>query len=299
MAWIESHQSLLNHPKTRKLSRTLGIQRVYVIGHLHCLWWWCMEYADDGLLGRFDNDVIADACEWIGDPDEFVNALCEAGFLDRLGPGYAVHDWDDYAGKLIQKRRANTERMRVARAANNEPPSNKEEPRALHVQRTDVAHTHTCEATVPNLTVPNLTVPNQTEQEDDARARDSADDVAEILSQASWINDEPEAIAAAVRKSFAAIPDFNARDGPALALLFVAWKGYAKKPPANWYSAWVQWLRKEIRDGRQQPQLAGGSVPTNGSGATESDIARRGYSYNSAIPRTAGSIAGAHSGDGG
>ena len=34
MAWIEAHQELRNHPKTKKAARLLGISRPQMIGHL-------------------------------------------------------------------------------------------------------------------------------------------------------------------------------------------------------------------------------------------------------------------------
>jgi hypothetical protein len=147
MAWIESHQTLIGHPKTRKAARLLNIQRVHIVGHLHALWWWVLDYADDGDISQFDADVIADACEWEGDPDEFLSALIVAGFLDKHADCDAlfVHDWDDYAGRLVRRRQANAQRMRETRATN--------------VQRTSETRADTCEATVPYHTEPNQTEP--------------------------------------------------------------------------------------------------------------------------------------------
>lgn len=141
MAWIESHQELARHPKTRKLARALDISIAAAIGHLHLLWWWALDYAQDGSLARYDASDIAQAVLWDGDPQAFVDAMLEVRFLDRIGhDSLAIHDWDDYAGRLIDKRRQNAERMRNVRA------------RAPHVQ-------NTCGATVPYRTVPNSTVP--------------------------------------------------------------------------------------------------------------------------------------------
>lgn len=157
MAYIESHQTLLGHPKTRKAARLLGIKRVHLIGHLHALWWWALDYADDGDLSRYEPDVIADACEWEDDPDTFVDALVSAGFLHRDGDALHVHDWMDYAGRLVQRRKANAQRMRDARAA--------------HVQDTSHAHDDTCEAIQDNQTVTDQTQPNRNEPEDAAPPR--------------------------------------------------------------------------------------------------------------------------------
>jgi hypothetical protein len=113
------------------------------VGHLHFLWWWALSYAQDGNLADFEDDDVAFAAGWEAEPNQFVAALQKAGFLD----GRQIHDWLDYAGRLIEKRRENAERMRKARA------------RSSHVQRTLPARAG---ATVPNQTVPNQTVPNST-----------------------------------------------------------------------------------------------------------------------------------------
>jgi len=39
VAWIESHQTLGQHPKTRKLARLLNISAPTAVGHLQFLWW--------------------------------------------------------------------------------------------------------------------------------------------------------------------------------------------------------------------------------------------------------------------
>ncbi|ADU50154.1 HNH endonuclease [Thermaerobacter marianensis DSM 12885] len=117
MAWIESHQSLKDHPKTRRLARRLGISVPAAIGHLHCLWWWALEYAQDGSLAQYDADDIADAMMWDGDSQQLVQALVHAGFLDETGDGLRIHDWRDYAGRLIEQRERAAARKREMRQA--------------------------------------------------------------------------------------------------------------------------------------------------------------------------------------
>jgi hypothetical protein len=122
VAWIESHQSLLSHHKTRKAARLLGVRPVHLIGHLHALWWWALDYADDGDVSRFDVEDIADAGQWDDDPAAFVDAIVACGpgdapgFLERTDDGrLLIHDWWDYAGKLVERRRADAERKRSTR----------------------------------------------------------------------------------------------------------------------------------------------------------------------------------------
>lgn len=169
MSWIESHQELARHPKTRRLARTLGISIPTAIGHLHLLWWWALDFADDGDLSRFEAEDIADGMIWEGDPDAAVDALASAGFLDA---DQRIHDWDDFAGRLVQRRKSNAERMR--------------ETRATHVQRTFSARADTCEATVPNPTVQDSTVPSA-----DAETRALAHE-APAAPTASEMSETPE-----------------------------------------------------------------------------------------------------------
>lgn len=149
MAWIESHDTLAEHPKTLRFARLIKTELPAVIGHLHLLWWWCLKYADDGNLSEYEPAEIAAAAKWTGDADLFVSSLVRVGFIEQPGEGELyVHDWYEYAGKLIEMRKANAERMRQKRAAHKPSESNEG---AAHVQRTYDARTG---ATVPNQTKP-------------------------------------------------------------------------------------------------------------------------------------------------
>jgi hypothetical protein len=146
MAWIESHQELGTHPKLLKLARVLHVGKPCAIGYLHYLWWWAVDYAPEGDLSKFEALDIAIGGEWEGEPEVFVEALVRCGFLDETeGNGLVIHDWESYAGKLIDRRERNAERMREARAEQRET-------RAPNVQRTQPAR-----AKLPNLTKPNQT----------------------------------------------------------------------------------------------------------------------------------------------
>lgn len=131
MAWIESHQELAKHPKTRKFRRLLDITLPAAIGHLHFLWWWALDFAQDGSLANYDEFDIADACYWEGDEKEFFNALVESGFIDRTDEGHVIHDWFEYGGKLIKWREKDAERKRKSRGKKTDSNDNPED-----VQRT-------------------------------------------------------------------------------------------------------------------------------------------------------------------
>ncbi|KLU61866.1 replication initiation and membrane attachment [Peptococcaceae bacterium CEB3] len=121
MAWIKSNEEIATHPKVRRAARLLNVSVPTMIGHLHIFWWWCLKYAQDGDLTRYEWQDIAEGAGWEGDPDLFLKALTECGyggshgFVERTENGLLVHDWMEYAGKLIDNRQANAERMRKAR----------------------------------------------------------------------------------------------------------------------------------------------------------------------------------------
>lgn len=117
MAWIKSHQEIGRHPKTKRLARALDISIPAAVGHLHLLWHWCLDYAQDGDLSSHDAEEIADAMMWEGEPGVLIQALAEAQWIDTdFNAWMEVHDWKDYGGDLLEKRRANAQRMKEARA---------------------------------------------------------------------------------------------------------------------------------------------------------------------------------------
>jgi hypothetical protein len=156
VVWIESHQSLLTHRKTARLARALSVPKIQVIGHLHALWWWAVDNAPSGELGAMEPADVADGACWEGGATEFLDALLYAGFVDRDEAGTRIHEWPEYTGRLIERREANAERMRRARAE-HAPSINGE--RAAHVPRTSGARAG---ATGPNSTGPNSTGPDRT-----------------------------------------------------------------------------------------------------------------------------------------
>jgi hypothetical protein len=115
--YIPSHAALGNHPKLRRLARTLSVSRPAAVGHLHYLWWWSQEYAPDGDLSyhRYTAEDIADAALWEGDAYAFVDALKTSGFLDDDEGRLLIHDWDEYGGKVVRDLARDAQRKRDGR----------------------------------------------------------------------------------------------------------------------------------------------------------------------------------------
>lgn len=182
MAWIESHQEVGGHPKTKKLARLLGVSLPAAVGHLHYLWWWATDYAQDGNLSRFDAYDIKDATHFEGDENTLIKALIESGYIDVDGDGKMhLHDWFEYAGKLAERRAKDRARKRASSTGTSAEIRQKSKGDLTEIQsKTEGNPTEskmTSDGTptesaripyVPNLTQPNitkhnLTKPNQTE----------------------------------------------------------------------------------------------------------------------------------------
>ena len=110
--WFEAHDSLPHHPKTLKLARLMDFNNLEAVGLLWMLFDWGLVAArKDGNLPGMEPQDIAMA---LGFPpkkaDKLVEALVGAGYLDHTEDGYAIHDWYDYAGKLMDKRESDRKR---------------------------------------------------------------------------------------------------------------------------------------------------------------------------------------------
>lgn len=101
LSWIESHQSIATHPKLYRLSILSGYDPDTCIAKLHRLWWWALQYAEDGDLNGYSDEEIGYGLA-INKPDEskkFVASLRAAEWIDAKN-NY-IHDWFDYAQKYL------------------------------------------------------------------------------------------------------------------------------------------------------------------------------------------------------
>lgn len=153
MAWLELHQSVRDHRKIVCVAELLDMPEPHVVGHLAYLWLWAVDNAPDGVLPKSVR-VIARAAWWEGDAQLFVASLSEAKLLDASDDGWAIHDWDSYAGKLLRQRKANAERQ------------------SRHRERTETDSDGDVTVTSPSRN--GATVQNSTEQNNDAIASSRA-----------------------------------------------------------------------------------------------------------------------------
>lgn len=114
MAWLKLQQGVHRNRKIMVLARTLAISRMTAVGHMTSLWLWALDNAQDGDISVLGDNEVAMAAEWPEETaGEFLAAICDAGLID---PDGKIHDWYDYAGVLIDRRRTEAARKRNERA---------------------------------------------------------------------------------------------------------------------------------------------------------------------------------------
>lgn len=163
MAYIEAQHRLRNHPKLSRFCRAVNMSRPEAIGTLMMLWWWCLDYAEDGQLARFKDEEIAAGAEVYVDADKFVEALCDSDLMDR--EERRIHDWLDYAGRyLIAKYSTSNRKKLVAiwRGYGLKYGSGYRRERIANSKRPKSERKATLP--IPSLPIPNIpnhTIPNQ------------------------------------------------------------------------------------------------------------------------------------------
>lgn len=91
----------LDHPKTVKLKSTVGAEGVFCLMRL---WAFAGNYRPRGLLTGMNPQDIAIAAKWSEDANQFVSALLDSKFLDKLKNGvYRLHNWKLRQGYLYRK----------------------------------------------------------------------------------------------------------------------------------------------------------------------------------------------------
>lgn len=117
MAWLKVYQNIRDHRKLLTAADELEVKPPHMLGLLVSFWLWALDNAPSGSLAGITNRMIARAAQWDEDPDDFVDAITTAGLLKSTPEGLEIHDWYEYAGKLIDQREAEKNRSRRRRAA--------------------------------------------------------------------------------------------------------------------------------------------------------------------------------------
>ena len=118
MAWLQVHQTLKDHRKLFDAADELEITPPHMMGLLVSFWLWILDNAPTGSLKGITPRMIARAAQWDGDAEKLADVLIRAGWIDKTEDGaLGIHDWYEYAGKLIDQRQAEKERSARRRAA--------------------------------------------------------------------------------------------------------------------------------------------------------------------------------------
>lgn len=136
MDWIKSYKRLEKSGKLIFVAKKLMINRYQAIGHLHSLWWWASENAEDGNITKFPKSIIGSVSGWdehirekeqerqmlermidedylpeVPLSETFLDVLVECGFVDETKEGRFIHNWETHYGEYfaekdqIEKRR--------------------------------------------------------------------------------------------------------------------------------------------------------------------------------------------------
>jgi len=69
------------------------------LGKLHRLWWWVLDYAEDGDVKRFAYGIFLTRLDPHTNPTALYSLLVESGWIDKSG---LIHDWLDFAGRYLK-----------------------------------------------------------------------------------------------------------------------------------------------------------------------------------------------------
>ncbi len=111
-AWMELHNTLLDHPKVFRLSRSLQTNKFTALGVVTALWCWACRNAEDGDLSKYSAHEIARGISWHRKVDFLFKGLIEAGFVDDIEGRLFIHDWDKHGIRCLKKSRVRQEAFR-------------------------------------------------------------------------------------------------------------------------------------------------------------------------------------------
>lgn len=100
--WIQIYSNLPEHPKIYQLADTLETGNCEAVGVVVSLWLWAAKNAPDGDLSRFPVRALGDAVGWRGDTKRLYQSLVACGFIDEDGENTRLHDWEEYAVRLME-----------------------------------------------------------------------------------------------------------------------------------------------------------------------------------------------------
>lgn len=235
-----------NHLKVKRLKRLLGIPLYRAVGILETLWLLCSDCADEGDVGKFSDEEIAEYLEWDGpDPSALVRALVDTGWIDRDTTNrLVIHDWLEHCPEFVRER-IRKRRMRAAKHTNDHQITTYVSPTAdKHGQQRTTPDQPPLVPSFPNPTQPN---PTHSSCGEDATARDCDGKTAKATGSEDGSSDGECATDKATSKA-------NGKGYPAQFEEF--WncypaRGGRRRGKRECWSLWVQ----AIREAERQPLI--------------------------------------------
>ena len=117
MAWLKIDQTLRDNRKICNAAEDLKVEPAHMAGMMVLLWLWAIDNAPSGSLAGVSDGTIARGAQYGGDPTAFVEALKRQELLDDGPEGLTIHDWEEHAGNLIDRRQKDAKRKAAERAA--------------------------------------------------------------------------------------------------------------------------------------------------------------------------------------
>lgn len=136
-----AHLSAFRHVKLKRLCSYLELSAPHALGHMEFLWAYVADCHFDGDISSLTDDDIELAAEWTGPKGVFISGAIKAGFIDRDETGTRIHDWEDWAPRMVKLR----QQRRI---------DNRLQKKCAHSVRTTAHNGAQC-APEPNRTEPN------------------------------------------------------------------------------------------------------------------------------------------------
>jgi hypothetical protein len=123
--WFPVYTDMIRHRKSMRLCRLLKDDRAW--SYVIALWAWMAEQDHDGwfppgpgtspvtrdALATHDaTHEIAQAAGWKGDPEVFVGALIDSGWVDLEDGGFQAHEFDIVNAKYLEKKKNSAARSK-------------------------------------------------------------------------------------------------------------------------------------------------------------------------------------------
>ena len=101
MAWFTSHQEFKDDPRTLDLMSEMNWDLDVCIGKWSRLIWWCIDYAEDGILEKHKVSRIAQAIGLQADEGEkFKQSLIASGYATNV-PDFRIISWWELMGRFL------------------------------------------------------------------------------------------------------------------------------------------------------------------------------------------------------